>query len=287
MAPLVLFFALVAQQPYPPELPPVQPTMQVLWMILPALAQDLPAAPAGQPVKILRLGPANVFASQAEFTTFCAVLDVNNTTVYTNAWATAPAGTVPTLSQTTGCVYLPSFTAPNNMSTELSGMHDNTLAGLNIPALRTQYHADMVVMYDNDTSACGLGYLQAATYGAAWAFTVVQKSCAEGNFSDVHERGHNFGMQHDAPNAGTSTPLFPYAFGFCDSAHSRRDPMTYPSPCGGNRVAYFGNPQDTHFGYPFGDAASADGARVHRWAMPIVANFYPPLSVTTPKNHKR
>ncbi len=260
---------------YPPELPPVQPSVQVLWLTGPAIAQDLPAAPPGQPLKILRLGPANIFASQAEFTSYCATLDANNTTVYTNAWATQ-TGTVPTLIQTTGCLYLPTYIAPNNMNTELSGMQQNTLPGLDIPALRTQYHADQVTMYDLDGSACGLGYIGAATYGKQWAFTVVKKDCAVGNFSDVHERGHNMGALHDNPNNG-NTPLFPDVFGFCDTAHGRRDPMTYPSPCGGSRVAFFGNPQDTHFGYPFGDATH-NVARVTRWAMPIMANFYPPIT---------
>src|SRR5678815_5589245 len=258
------------------------PSVDVLWMSGPAVAQDLPAAPPGQPVKLLRLGPANVFASQTEFSGFCANLDTKDNIVYANAWATEPAGSIPGRVVTTGCIYLPGYTSINNMQTELAQMRTNGLPGVDVFALRDQYHGDLVVMYNNDSS-CGLGYVGASVYGKAYGFSMVVKNCADSNFSDVHERGHNFGMVHDDPNAAGSTPSQPYGFGFCPGAIAltRRDPMVYPSPCGGSRVPYFGNPQDTHFGYPFGNATH-DGAKLHRWAMPIVANFYPPLTPSCP-----
>jgi uncharacterized cupredoxin-like copper-binding protein len=90
------------------------------------------------------------------------------------------------------------------------------------------------------------------------------------------------GMEHDEPNA-KNTPSQTYGYGFCPGAvdKTHRDPMVYPSPCGGSRVARFGDPLYTGYGYPFGNATH-DGARIHRWAMPIVANFYPPLNPHRP-----
>jgi hypothetical protein len=271
---------------------PIQPPIPPLWTILNMAHADLAAAPAGQPLKILRLCPANVFTGQAECNTFCANLDVKDNLVYANAWASEPAGSIAGRVTTTGCVWLSGYVAPNNQGTELNALQISLMSPSHWPpgfipipgvslALRDQYHADQVTLYDNAQGVCGLGYMNASLYGKDYAESIVQKGCADSNFSDVHERGHNMGLEHDNPNA-TSDPASPDGYGFCDNVgapvpHNRRDPMVYPSPCGGSRVAYFGNPNDTHFGYPFGNATH-NAARIVRWAMPIMANFYPPLA---------
>jgi hypothetical protein len=167
------------------------------------------------------------------------------------------------------------------MDTELTWLQGDP----GVAALRDQLHADMVKLFDRDGSSCGLAFIGAQTYGKSYAFAVVNIDCAKSNYSSVHESGHNLGLVHDEPNA--SGTMFPYGYGFCDSAHGRRDPMVYPSPCGGSRVPYFGNPSNTTaFGYPFGDATH-DAARVLRSTMPIVANFYPPVNAMAPINHAR
>ncbi len=266
---------LLAQQVYPPELPPIRPSVQIFFSRMAAPAQDLPAAPANQPVKVLMLGPNNIFTSQAAFTTFCTDLIAWDNLVY----AHDPLN--PTRVQLAACVWLAGYASINNMNTELSQMRSNTIPTVDIPSLRTQYHGDVVVLFNNDSTNCGLAYMSASLYGKDWAFSVVQKGCAKNNFSSVHERGHNFGMEHDTANASL-TPAKPFAYGFCPGTvdMTRRDPMVYASPCGGSRVPYFGNPLISPFGYPFGDATH-DGAQLHRWAMPIVANFYPPLAAVS------
>ncbi len=272
MAPVIL--ALLLAQ-YPPELPPRQPAVSILALVVvPAPVRDLPAADSSQPVKVLWLFPSNIVASQAAADAFCAdVLPWDNAVI-----ANDPQNQ--TRYQLVGCRRL-TYVAPNAMNTELSWVQSDAT----VAALRDSLHADMVKLFDRDGSSCGLAYIGASTYGKQYAFAVVNIDCAKSNYSSVHESGHNFGLVHDEPNAGQAGTS-PDAYGFCDSAHGRRDPMVYPSPCGGNRVPYFGNPSNTTaFGYPFGDTTH-NAARVLRTSMPIVANFYPPVS-TAPVNHAR
>ena len=280
MAPLVLLLSMLAQQ-FPAEGQPIQPTRQVLWMTGPEIAQDLPAAPPGEPIDQMIVGPANVFTSQAEMNTFCAAAISAANAIY----AADPAN--PTRLRLAGCIYLSGYVTPNDMQQELPALYFSfhppplpvgatTIPGLTI-ALRDQYRADRVTMISNSPT-CGLAYMSASIYGKLWAFSVVNKNCAISNESFVHELGHNDGLCHDTPNASGCTPAFPYGYGFCDNVaptpHGRQSPMTYPSPCGGTRVIFSNKDNSFTYGYPFGDA-SHDEAAVQRWGMPIEADFYP------------
>jgi hypothetical protein len=288
LAILVGLVAPAAAQEFPPELPPIQPSIPLFWMTIPAPVLDLPSAPPGEPIDVMLLGPSNVFTSQAEMTTYCATLQTNANNVY----AADPLN--PTRVRIVACLYLANYAAPKNMSTELSQIQSNRLGEcptcvpavtrvVDVAALRDQYHADRVSLIDTGSGSCGLGYMNAAKFGKTWAFSVFDKACGATNSSAWHEWGHNDGLCHDDANASGCTPAFPYGYGFCDSAHGRRSPMVYPSPCGGTRVIFSNKDNTTTYGYPFGDATH-DEAAVLRWAMPIEAAFYQSIgSVPMPR----
>lgn len=269
----LLGLSLTAQPPPQPgliELPPVQPTVPILWMTIPAPALDLPAAPPGEPVRQLILCPANVFTGQTECASYASQGQNAANAVYAEDHANPTRVVlIP--------IYLPTYNSPGNGSTgsELSKIQQNTLPGVDVAALRNQYYADRVTLMNNDAGICGQAFINAASAGAAWAFSVVQKGCGISNSSLWHEWGHNDGLCHDTPNASGCTPAFPYGYGYCDSAHSRKSPMTYPSPCNGSRTIFSNKDNNWTYGYFFGDATH-DEAAVQRWAMPIEANFRPP-----------
>lgn len=271
MATLVLL-ALLGQ--YPPESQPIQPAIPILWMTVPAPALDLPAAPPGEPIDQLVLCPSNVFTSQADCTTYMQQAQTAANAVY----AADPAN--PTRVRLTG-VYLPTYVAPNNMSTELVGLQQNTLVGVDVKALRDQYRGDRVSLIDTGTGSCGLAYVNAATFGPQWAFSVIDRGCGISNSSLWHEWGHNDGLCHDEPNSTGCTPAKPYGYGFCDPLGNQKSPMAYPSPCNKPRKIFSNKDNTWTYGHPYGDATH-DEAAVQRWAMPIEANFYPPLSGPAP-----
>jgi reprolysin-like metallo-peptidase family M12B len=88
-------------------------------------------------------------------------------------------------------------------------------------------------------SYCGVGYVMTTLSGTfeAFGFTVVQDSCATGNYSFGHELGHNMGAQHDRANAGTGLTSYSYGWRTTDNAY--RSVMSY-SP--GTRLPFFSNP---------------------------------------------
>lgn len=262
MAPVIL--ALLLAQ-YPPEAPPRQPVVPILWMIVPAPALDI-IPDATQPMRILFVLPPAVSSTQADANARCAAKMTSLNTTYGND------PTMPGRFELAGCFLATHYTPQGGVSQDLTWIsHDATVAGW-----RTQVGADLVNFASQYGDWCGMAWMCAATYGPAYAFTSVSESCAIGNLSLAHEVGHNLCLDHDPPNDG-ATP-FAYGHGYCPGTTdpTRRDPMTYPSPCGGNRVPYFGNPNISPFGYPFGDASVADGARVIREQWAKIAALLPP-----------
>jgi hypothetical protein len=160
-------------------------------------------------------------------------------------------------------------------TTPLPPVGAHTIPGLT-PALRNQYRADRVTLVNNDAGSCGQAYVNAATYGMQWAFSVVNKGCAIGNSSLWHEWGHLDGLCHDETNNAGCTPAFPYGNGYCDPLGYQQSPMTYGNPCNKPRRIFSNIDNTWTYGHVYGDATH-DEARVQRWAMPIEANFYPPL----------
>ncbi|MDD2943065.1 MAG: M12 family metallo-peptidase, partial [bacterium] len=147
----------------------------------------------------------------------------------------------------------------------------------NIHTLRTTYGADMVVLLNNSSAYCGLGWLMTdlnAGY-SGYMFTVVYHACAVGNLSFAHELGHNMGADHDRDNG--SGGLYNYSFGH--RFGGSRSVMAYAP---GTRVSYFSNPNVSYLGQPTGIAAgdlnSADNTSTLNSSAAMIAGF---KSVTT------
>jgi hypothetical protein len=123
-----------------------------------------------------------------------------------------------------------------------------------VHALRDTYGADAVVLIVNDTAFCGQAWLMATVSNGfkTFAFSVVSRICAAGNYSFAHELGHNMGSHHDRANA-SGPAAFPYSYGYQAPNNAFRTIMAYN--CGGAgcpRVNYWSNPAVLYGGQPMG-----------------------------------
>ena len=270
MVAAAVVLTLLAQQ-YPLEAPPRQPVIAVPMMGLLVPAPRLDIQPdASQPMRILFVFPPAVATTQATADAKCASRMSSLNSIYGNDPAMLGR------FEQAGCKLATHYTPQGGVSQDLTWVTgDPTVA-----SWRTQLGADLVSFDSQYGDWCGMAWECAANFGPTYAFTSVSEQCAISNMSLAHEVGHNLCIDHDIPNDGGAQ--FPYGHGFCPGAidTSRRDPMVYPSPCGGNRVPYFGNPNISPFGYPFGDAATADPARVIREQWAKIAALLPPPSST-------
>lgn len=150
-----------------------------------------------------------------------------------------------------------------NFSSDLGWLGSN--AG--VAALRDQYQADMVGMFNNNNAFCGLGQFP-STWGAGGnpntVHQVTYHACAVGNLSYAHEHGHNMGFEHDPANGGNpGSGTYPYRFGHFVSG-SYRTVMSYSNQCTGGcpRNPYFSNPSVNFMGVPTGLADQRENWRV-------------------------
>lgn len=269
MATLILL-ALLAQQQYPVDGEPIIPPTKLLWVERQPdvfVAQD-----PSQQIDVLYIISNGVTSSQATADSLCASYETAENLVLANDPANISR------VHKVGCKII-TYTAVN-ANTDFNWI--STVSGGGYAqgnAWRNELGADVVQFVTTSSDWAGLGYQCAALNGAAYGYSWVNNGTFVGNKSGVHEMGHNLCLAHDLPNQ--NPPSFPYGSGFCDSAHGRRDPMVYPSPCGGSRVDYFGNPNISPFGYPFGDALNADNARVWREQAATVAAFRSPVTPPT------
>jgi hypothetical protein len=139
--------------------------------------------------------------------------------------------------------------------------------------------ADCIVAITPIKDSCGIAYVTANVLSCV---AVVSHGCIS-NSSFEHEVGHNAGLAHDQPNAsnagygGTSygwCPVVPETGLRC----GHKDVMTYPSPCGGSRVARYSNPAQacpTHGTTPFG-SSTANGTAAWRARAATMAAFRQP-----------
>lgn len=167
-----------------------------------------------------------------------------------------------------------------------------------VPALRTRYGADMVVLMrpnTGDHGSCGLAWLGgSATYAdgrKAYADGDVSKE-ADSMFSHItatgcgdvvlaHELGHNMGLNHSRLQDGAGG-TYHYALGH-GVLGSFATVMAYPSSFGVYSHEYkFSSPDLVCKGQPCGvdhqdQANGADAVRALRVTTPQIANFYPTM----------
>jgi hypothetical protein len=167
------------------------------------------------------------------------------------------------------------YSQSGSFSTDLSRLSGSTDGYMDdVHALRTSKGADMVSLFIETSSACGIGYIGPSSTSA---FTVVNRGCAGGNLSLAHEIGHNFGARHDVYVDSTTSP-YAYGHGFTYPAGGWRTVMAYNDACAAvgascSRLAYFSNPANTYGGVAMGSTATANNARVHNDNAYTVANF--------------
>ncbi|NZA25301.1 hypothetical protein H0E84_02810 [Luteimonas sp. SJ-92] len=136
-------------------------------------------------------------------------------------------------------------------------------------ATRNSIAADVNVLVINNSSSCGIGYLNSS---ATSAFSVVHYSCATGYYSFGHEIGHNFGAHHN-PEAPANNTTYPYGHGYLHPGSAWRTVMAYNCPSGCNRINYWSNPGRTYGGAVMGTAARHDNARLLNGRRGTVAGF--------------
>ncbi len=135
---------------------------------------------------------------------------------------------------------------------DLKGTSDGEMD--NVHTLRDTHKADVVSLFINNSSSCGLGYLNST---ATTAFSVAHWSCATGYYSFAHEIGHNQGARHDWDQDTTNT----CAHGYLNKSAGWRTIMGYNNTgcSGGNctRLKYWSNPSKTYGGATMGKACGS------------------------------
>ena len=139
-----------------------------------------------------------------------------------------------------------------------------------VPKLRDEKKADIVVLVVDDASGCGLATRVAA--GADEAYAVVHHECAATSYSIAHEIGHILGARHDRSLDKGGTP-YAFGHGFVSPDLKWRTMMSYKAGCNGcPRLPIWSTPQRVVKGQPAGDKDN-DNARVIRERAALVAQF--------------
>jgi hypothetical protein len=160
-----------------------------------------------------------------------------------------------------------------------------------VPALRQSCHADLVcLLVENSDGPSGVAV---QTANATNAYSVVQREYAVGYYVFAHELAHNFGCQHDRPDANTAG-VFPYSYGWFFNAGGTTygTVMSYQ----GVRIPYFSNPSVNFLGVPTGVATgvnAANNALTLSQRMQTVSAFSgsaattqaPTVAITMPTNN--
>lgn len=144
-----------------------------------------------------------------------------------------------------------------------------------VGTIRDAYQADLVTMFVESSSYCGLSFINV---DVTYAYSIVKRTCATSNLSLAHELGHNFGLLHDPANYPGTYP-FAYGHGYVDPLCQFRTVMAYPA-CATTRVPYFSNPNIIYPGTnsPMGTFDVSDNSRVLSERASAVASF---LTATT------
>ena len=159
-------------------------------------------------------------------------------------------------------------------------------------ALKQQYHADLICLLVEKSD--GLVGIARQTASAANACSVVQRGFAVAHYTFAHELAHNFGCQHDRPNAATpGVYSFSYGWTFVDSNDYQQygTVMSYE----GIRIPYFSDPSVKYDTFPTGVASgphAANNALTLTLRAPTVSAFSgvptmvapPAIEIVSPRN---
>lgn len=167
-----------------------------------------------------------------------------------------------------------------------------------VPALRERHRADLVHLLTkaNEDDGCGIGWLNinATPADARYGFSVSDLQCATGNYSFIHELGHNMGMNHDravVPDADTDPEGTNY--GYVMIEREVRSVMAYNNACKDQgvyceRLPYFSSPRLRVGGTPFGRTARERNGAYNVDALcraaPVIAGFRDPYQFIAYEN---
>jgi hypothetical protein len=88
-----------------------------------------------------------------------------------------------------------------DIATNLPRLNNGFLDEVNV--MRETHKADLVSIFIDDPSSCGLAY-SGYPVPAAYGYSVVNYSCAVGYYSFAHEIAHNLGAKHDRVTSNCS-----------------------------------------------------------------------------------
>jgi hypothetical protein len=171
----------------------------------------------------------------------------------------------------------------------LGAITDNTLAGVDLEALRDATAADLVMLvrpYTSGDYSCGIAWLNGAQRQRSdvypeYGFSVSNSDCSQ--YVVAHELAHNMGSAHDRVTETDSEGslaygAYLYSFGFQQEGPPKfATIMSYFSPL----VGYFSNPDLDACGAPCGVVDSADNVRsLNNMATAIAAFRGPPGTIS-------
>lgn len=133
-----------------------------------------------------------------------------------------------------------------NATTDLYALSNDA----DIYALKNLYAAD-AIQGDvvNAGNVCGTGFIMSNPSSGFPAVSIVADGCAKGNYSSIHEFGHNFGLAHNQADSG-SPGCGPCSYGSGTSSEHYCCFMSYVH--GQTRVAYASNGGSPKYTAPTG-----------------------------------
>lgn len=136
---------------------------------------------------------------------------------------------------------------------KLGGKIDGTMD--EIHGIRDTLKADAVFMLVSKGGQCGSGNLGYPNTNAGLMYAMADVGCAVGQYSFIHELGHNFGCSHAAINgSGYGIPVSAYGFVTADQKY-RTVLATFDNAGYSERIPMFSSPINTFMGYTMGTAS--------------------------------